>query len=207
MATRRKPDPSEEELVVPHQPYPKETDPIPTYRIDLAVPPRERYAEVARDLSPQLRHTTPVFLELIQWFVPNRFIRAGIIGLMKLLLRRVYDDEETQEIKGIAAVSGIDLYLLVALNVLLDVLLGCTSGAARVKTDAGEENSRLLHFRTLDWSMDRLRELLVILEFVDSSSEEPRKVIARTVTYAGFVGVLTGVRYGKSHTVPQDVLN
>jgi hypothetical protein len=42
--------------------------------------------------------------------------------------------------------------------------------------------------------MDSLRSVLVQLEFIRSESDEPEKVIARTVTYAGFVGVLTGVR-------------
>lgn len=194
MATRRKPDASEEEPLIPPQIYPKETDPIPTYRIDLALPPAQRYAEMARDFSPQLRQTTPVFLELLQWFVPNQYVRSGIIGCMKFLLRRVYDDVQTEEIRGIADISGMDLYLLVALNVLLDAMLGCTSGAARVQGGADGQGSRLLHFRTLDWAMDRLRALLVTLEFVDSSSHQPHKVVARSVTYAGFVGVLTGVR-------------
>jgi len=58
----------------------------------------------------------------------------------------------------------------------------------------GKEEERMLHFRTLDWGMDPLRSVLVVLEFVRSKSEEPEKVIARAVTYAGFVGVLTGVR-------------
>ena len=39
-----------------------------------------------------------------------------------------------------------------------------------------------------------MRSVLVQLEFTRSKSDEPDKVIARTVTYAGFVGVLTGVR-------------
>lgn len=52
----------------------------------------------------------------------------------------------------------------------------------------------MLHFRTLDWGMDPLRSVLVQLEFVRSKSEDPEKAIARTVTYAGFVGALTGVR-------------
>ncbi|PKS06295.1 hypothetical protein jhhlp_007043 [Lomentospora prolificans] len=202
MTTRRKPVASGEELLIPPQPYPKETDPIPIYRIDLALAPSQRYVELARDLSRELRHTTPVFLELLEWFIPNQYIRSGTINIMKFLLRGVYDDVQTQEIKGIAEASGVELYLLVALNVLLDALLGCTSGAARVGggvgDGVGEKGSRLLHFRTLDWAMDRLRELLVILEFVDSSSEEPQKIVARTVTYAGFVGVLTGVREGLS---------
>jgi hypothetical protein len=52
----------------------------------------------------------------------------------------------------------------------------------------------MMHFRTLDWGMDGLRSVLVVLEFVKRDSSEPEKVIARTVTYAGFVGILTGVR-------------
>lgn len=62
------------------------------------------------------------------------------------------------------------------------------------KKKDGEEK-RMLHFRTLDWGMDELRSVIVVLEFVRSDSPEPEKVIGRTITYAGFVGVLTGVRY------------
>jgi hypothetical protein len=58
----------------------------------------------------------------------------------------------------------------------------------------GKAEARMLHFRTLDWGMDPLRGVLVQLEFVRSGSRDPEEVLARTVTYAGFVGVLTGVR-------------
>lgn len=97
--------------------------------------------------------------------------------------------------------SGVDMYFLVALNVLLDSMLGCTSGGVVTRPKSnGEENdeggnSRMMHFRTLDWGMEQLRSILVVLEFVESKSDEPDKVIVRTVTYAGYVGVLTGVRY------------
>jgi hypothetical protein len=84
--------------------------------------------------------------------------------------------------------------------------MGCTSGGVLTKPDKRkevesnpldeeEQAPRMMHFRTLDWGMDELRDVLVVLEFVKSKSETPKKVIARTVTYAGFVGVLTGVRY------------
>lgn len=67
--------------------------------------------------------------------------------------------------------------------------------AAAANGSKTDNNSvRLMHFRTLDWGMDRLRDLLVVLEFVDSSSESPDKVLARSITYAGFVGTLTAVR-------------
>ena len=51
------------------------------------------------------------------------------------------------------------MYLLVAYNVFLDLLLGCTSGGMLAKKPEqeeggeGEEEVTMMHFRTLDWSM------------------------------------------------------
>ena len=179
-------------------------EPIPTYRIDLSLPPSKRYTQVATDFAPRMREITPLFSEVLG--IPCAWLRRLIEWLAALVLRRVYSSEETQELKGIARASGVDLYLLVALNVLLDSLLGCTSGAVLTRPEKRkkleknpwgmeEGRERMMHFRTLDWSMDELRSLLVVLEFVRSKSETPEEVIARTITYAGFVGVLTGVRY------------
>lgn len=53
----------------------------------------------------------------------------------------------------------------------------------------------MVHFRTLDWGMDSLRRVLVHLDFV---LEPDGEVVASSITYAGFVGVLTGVRKGLS---------
>lgn len=44
--------------------------------------------------------------------------------------------------------------------------------------------------------MDPLRDLIVQLEFVRDS--DPNKVLATSITYVGFVGILTGVREGLS---------
>ena len=122
-----------------------------------------------------------------------------IKSLASLFLFRLFSAEETKELKGISKASDLPMFLLIALNVLLDSMLGCTSGGVLIapkKVKGGEEEEpRMMHFRTLDWGMEPLREVLVVLEFVRSASDEPEKVIARTVTYAGFVGVLTGVKY------------
>lgn len=42
--------------------------------------------------------------------------------------------------------------------------------------------------------MDRLKAVLVVLEFVDSKALEPTKVIATSISHVGLVGVLTGIR-------------
>ncbi|KAI1496865.1 beta subunit of N-acylethanolamine-hydrolyzing acid amidase-domain-containing protein [Biscogniauxia marginata] len=181
---------------------------IPTYRIDLAKPPRLRYVEVVRDFGPRMRSLTSVFDTLLSAVIALSWLRVLIKVLSKVCLNRVYDKEEDEEIKGIANDSGVPLYLLVALNSVLDCLLGCTSGAVPVSARnrskrqsacantaaTGGDEARLCHFRTLDWGMDELRDLLVVLEYVNSASQNPDQVIARSITYAGFVGSLTAVR-------------
>ncbi|TVY89785.1 Acid ceramidase [Lachnellula willkommii] len=180
-------------------PVTPQNEPIPTYRIDLSLAPSERYKSMATDLAPKMRALRPLFDEVLSNFIAWRPLRLFVEFVASLLLRRVYSSEETAELRGIEKASGVSLYFLVALNVLLDSLLGCTSGGVLVKggrkrARGGRENDGMMHFRTLDWDMEGLRSVLVVLEFVRSGSEDPERVIARTITYAGFVGVLTGVR-------------
>lgn len=161
----------------------------PKYTIDLSRPPAERYTEVVADFKPLLLQLPTLFDELVKEFgLPLKAVRR----VARLLLRSVHSKEQTAELRGISKASGVDMYLLVCFNTLLDLFMGCSSGAARVKTEHG---MRMYHFRTLDWSMDLLRQVVVQLEFV----EKPHgPVISRSVTYVGFVGVLTGVREGLS---------
>lgn len=171
------------------------TTSIPTYQIDLGLPPEERYLELATDFAERMRAITPLFDEILTHVLVYSPLVAIVRFIARLFLRRVYDNGQTREIRSIAAVAGIDLYLAIALNTFLDCLLGCTSGAVTVRTgrDRGSPG-RLMHFRTLDWAMPSLRELLVVLEFVDSRSPDASKVLARSITYAGLVGSLTGTR-------------
>jgi hypothetical protein len=109
-----------------------------------------------------------------------------------MLLRRVYDREENAELKGISKATGVQMYLLVCFNVLLDLFMGCSSGGAVVRaSDNSTGESKMVHFRTLDWGMPSLRRVIVHLDFI---SGKGGPVIASSVTYAGYVGVLTGVR-------------
>ncbi|KAM7185775.1 hypothetical protein V8F20_011655 [Naviculisporaceae sp. PSN 640] len=267
MATRKKPPAqheSEEWSYIP-----------PKYTINLSVPPQHRYDHVSS--SPQMQEAVKkadinglvdwiieegimllpvVSSEKVPDFVP-RLLRKTVRGIAKIALRRVYTDEETEELRGLRRGTGIDLFLLVAFNVLLDLLLGCTSGGVlwdgkiqgvdEMSDDNGAEiqrapergdepvdngyttgrfrqtayrrarqsaetpstpksrgsgengprtqRNRIAHFRTLDWGMDPLRHLVVEFEYV---RYEGGPVIARTVGYFGYVGVLTGLRTGLS---------
>ncbi|KAK1978946.1 beta subunit of N-acylethanolamine-hydrolyzing acid amidase-domain-containing protein [Colletotrichum cereale] len=166
---------------------------IPIYRIDMGKPPEERYIELAKEFAPQIRNVSPIFDEVIESLFGRKL--AGVVKFAsRYALRRVFDEEQTKEIRSIAAIAKIGTHLLMSLNLFLDLMLGCTSGAALVRPVGEDTKDRLMHFRTLEWGMDALRELLVIVEFVDSSKGGPDEVVARSVSYAGFVGCLTGVR-------------
>jgi hypothetical protein len=166
-----------------------ENDVPPTYTIDLSLPPAERYVQVAQDFQSQLRDLTTLFDEVVSGF-PIPLSLASIKTIAKFFLRRVHSTEQTEELQGISQTVGVDMYLLVAFNVLLDLFMGCTSGGVKVFADDGM-GSKMCHFRTLDWEMAKLRAVVVQWEFVDKPKG---KVLARGVGYVGFVGVLTGVR-------------
>lgn len=182
--------------------------PIPTYRIDVALPPEQRYVEVARDFAPRMRDVTNVFDELLLSIFRYRLLCRAARFCAKALFRRLYDDEQNREVRSISKIAGVDLYLVIALNILLDALMSCTAGCILTeprRSADGVKGSRLMHFRTLDWGMHPLRELLIVVEFVDSR-QDPDLVIATSVTYAGFVGTLTAARQAPLTTKDEHTL-
>ncbi|KAF1809385.1 hypothetical protein P152DRAFT_441954 [Eremomyces bilateralis CBS 781.70] len=163
----------------------------PAYTIDLSLAPQLRYVKLATDFKDHIIELTKLFEEVIASFGLGKSFKT-ILFLSRLCLRRVYSNEQTRELKGISTATGVDIHLLVTLNVLLDVLMGCTSGGIAVGRGLDQ---RMLHFRTLDWGMDELRKVVVQLEFVEQAGGP---IVARSITYVGFVGILTGVRQGLS---------
>jgi hypothetical protein len=160
----------------------------PSYDIDLSLPPEERYVALASDFAWNIQELIGIFdevLTLVRLPISSEHLKR----LAKLILRRVHDSEQQAELRGISKATGVEMYLLVAFNILLDLFMGCTSGGVRV-TDGPGEPTKMIHFRMLDWGMDALRKVVVQLNFVCDG-----KVVARSVTYAGFVGIITGVRY------------
>nr|OQO29619.1 hypothetical protein B0A51_01610 [Rachicladosporium sp. CCFEE 5018] len=171
---------------------PNEPQSIPRFAIDLSQPPEQRYTEVCAAFKDEMLGLRELFDEVVGSMLP--FLPSTLLKwICWLLLRGVYDAEETAELKGISVVTGIEMYLLVCFNVILDLLMGCTSGGALIHDDtAGAHNTtRMVHFRTLDWGMPSLRHVIVQLDYRLHADGE---IIASSITYAGFVGVLTGVR-------------
>jgi len=167
----------------------------PKYTIDLSLEPRDRYTALAEEYKERLQSLTGLFNSLLQDLGIASKRHPLINSAAGLLLRKVHSRVETAELRGLAETAGISMYLLVSFNVILDLLMGCTSGAVKsLQPSQPKTAARMLHFRTLDWGMDPLRSIIVQLDFVRSKSATLLAVIASSITYVGFVGVLTGVR-------------
>ena len=164
-------------------------DTPPRFVIDLSLPPEQRYLEVCAAFKQEIEGLTPLFDEVVGSIL-YRIPLVWVHLVCRLLLRKVYDKEENRELKGISKATGVPMYLLVCFNVLLDLFMGCSSGGAAVK-DKASGGVKMLHFRTLDWGMPSLRKVVIQLDFKEWH-EGP--VVASSLTYAGYVGVLTGVR-------------
>lgn len=163
----------------------------PIYTIDLSLPPELRYVQAARDFKTVLQEISTLFDDLLELAnLPKKLFHL----IARMILRKLYSREQTAELRGVNKVVGTPMYLLVAYNVLLDTFMGCTSGGILVK-EKGETSPKMMHFRTLDWTMHELRKAIAQFEFVERPGGE---VIARTINYVGFVGVVTGVRQGLS---------
>ncbi|KAI9896901.1 hypothetical protein N3K66_007923 [Trichothecium roseum] len=181
---------------------------IPKFTIDLSRSPEERYDHVVPQFREYVTSTnlTGLFHEVVD-HLAGKAVGKCLGYASQVAMRHLHGAEETAEIHGLSRQLGIPLHIMIAFNSLLDLLLGCTSGAARAVVDDDKkktrtekqgglkQSTRLLHFRTLDWGMDQLRNIVVELDFVRSAGGP---VVATSITYLGYVGCLTGVRRGLS---------
>ncbi|PPQ65199.1 hypothetical protein CVT24_011383 [Panaeolus cyanescens] len=163
-------------------------EPPPLYIVDLSLAPGERYTQICSDYRHEMEELVGIYDEILSMTSFPRFFA----WIAKILLNKVYSKEETKEIKGISNITNIPLHLVVAYNTFLDLFSGCMSGGTRVKVPQAKD-TRMMHFRNLDWDMEPLRDMIIRVEYVRGGT-----VVARGVTYAGYVGVLTGVREGLS---------
>lgn len=171
---------------------------IPEYRIDLDLPPRERWANLVKDkkneilaLIENIKHNCDMlFGRSPFWMVEN---------LMPLLTRSL-PLEYKEEMIGISKVTGVSLGEITLFNVFYEFFSACTSIVAR------SENGTLYHGRNLDFGLflgwdpvnhtwqttSLLKPLIVQLHFYRGNT-----TAYRAVTYAGYTGILTAFSPGR----------
>jgi acid ceramidase len=183
--------------------YPPQGDnwTIPTYTIDLDLDPKDRWTKVVAPRSKDI-------LAMIEQFI-NSVLRAGSVLNNKLLsaildlgtdalLKKIpspFDDE----IRGVAKATGIHVTYIFVYNIMYELAGFCSSLVAQ------DSQGHIYHARNLDfgefmgtdpelhsWELTKkLKPLLMNLNFVRGGV-----TLYQSTQYAGFVGLLTGLRKG-----------
>ncbi|XP_023686399.1 acid ceramidase [Paramormyrops kingsleyae] len=166
------------------------------YTVDLNLPPSKRWAAVISDKKAELVAMIQVIRDLANAFVPSGKL-IDIVDKDLPLLVDTLPYPFNEEIRGIAAVSGVPLGEVVLFNIFYEVFTVCTSVVAE------DSKGSLFHARNLDFGLfmgwdvknktwivtEKLRPLVVNVDF-----RRNNQTVFKSTNFAGYVGMLTGIR-------------
>ncbi|KAK8719375.1 hypothetical protein OTU49_014074 [Cherax quadricarinatus] len=181
---------------------------IPVYIVDLDLPPLQRWAPLMKDKGPLLVDLVDDVKMLITSLVGERVFEIIFNSLSKVATTLPYPFYE--ELVGISAFSELPLSIVTLYNIFYEALTLCTSIIAQ------DPNGQLYHGRNLDtgvflgwdkknhtWKVaEKLKPLTVELDWKKNGS-----TLFRSVSFAGYVGVLTAVKQGCIITRDRDNSN
>eukprot|EP01084_Bolivina_argentea_P233288 392972_1 len=159
---------------------------IPQYRINLELAADKRWEQVINDYKHHFKQIEKVINDLIskELGATGTFLKSIISSTMTTLANCgavYYKDELT----AIANQSNMQLGLLVVMQLIYEASAHCTS------IICNDLNGKPIHIRTMDWEMPFLRPMTIEVEFYRNN-----KPICIATSWAGYVGILTGLRYG-----------
>jgi hypothetical protein len=161
----------------------------PRYVIDLDLAPKQRWASfmaIYKDavlsadaiLDAQLRAVAPRLGPIVRSLVETASSAAASLNKVMYI----------EDIRALAELTGLPLGRAIALQLIYEASALCTSIVADM--DPRQRATTCpAHIRTMDWEMDFLRPLTVELVYVRDG-----KPLFICTTWAGYVGVLTGMR-------------
>ncbi|CAK7295455.1 Acid ceramidase [Vulpes lagopus] len=192
---------------------------VPWYTINLDLPPYKRWHELMADKAPALKIIVNSLKDLVTAFVPSGKIMQIVDQKLSSPLNNTGLHWEgplihgffspgllgnlpgpfEEEMKGIAAVTGVPLGEILSFNVFYEFFTICTS----IITE--DKEGHLLHGRNMDfgvflgWNInnntwvvtEQLKPLTVNLDF-----QRNNKTVFKASSFAGYVGMLTGFKPG-----------
>uniref|UniRef100_A0A8C2JRV4 Acid ceramidase n=1 Tax=Cyprinus carpio TaxID=7962 RepID=A0A8C2JRV4_CYPCA len=160
------------------------------YTVDLDLPPSERWTQVIKDKNTEVKLFNNVHV----------FYHVSHVSYKKPLIVDTLPQPFSDEIKGIAAVSGIPLGEITLFNIFYEVFTVCTSIVAE------DFNGNIYHARNLDFGLfmgwDRQNKTWTLTEklkplVVNVNFQRGNKTVFKSTNFAGYVGILTGIRPGE----------
>ncbi|KAK7091648.1 N-acylethanolamine-hydrolyzing acid amidase-like [Littorina saxatilis] len=157
---------------------PSDPQPVKTYDVDLTQHTSQRWNQVLDDHKELL----PGVLDMVRSYIPEELL--PIVQQIAVDIENLIPSPFAQEIIGIADYWGLDRGDVILMNILYDVTAFCTSIVAQ------DNNGTIWHARNLDYdNADLLRNLTVNIHY-----KQGNETLYSGVTYAGYVGILTGQR-------------
>lgn len=172
---------------------------VATYQLNLDLPPGDRWKDLAVKFRVPIKNLIDYIKEFIVEWSPELKKLVDIVDNDMGSIAYTLPAPFNEEIIGIANATGINLGEIVLYNIFYEIFTLCTS---IVGEDA---NGNMLHGRNLDfglflgwdikndtWAVSELLRPLII----NIDNMKGGKVQYKTVTFVGFVGLITGVRPG-----------
>ncbi|XP_042697894.2 acid ceramidase isoform X2 [Chrysemys picta bellii] len=171
---------------------------VPTYIINLDLPPSRRWDKLLSDKKIELKTVIQSIKNIANAFVPSgKAVEIVDTKLVRLISTLPYPFNE--ELKGIANASGIPLGEIVLFNIFYEIFTVCTSIVAE------DKSGKLYHARNLDFGLflgwdiknsswiitQELKPLVVTLDF-----QRNNKTVFKSTNFAGYVGMVSGIKPG-----------
>jgi hypothetical protein len=153
---------------------------LPVYKIDLDLPPSQRFVEVTTDLKPQITKMVDDYLHLLPGFVRGFFEKNE--NIIKLRHKENYE-----EVISMSEILGFNSYILLALNYAFELGKAlCTSVVAR------QADGTIIHGRNMDFAFaDAMRNATYIANFYRDG-----EFLYEAVMFGGYTGVASATRPG-----------
>lgn len=168
-----------------------------TAKINLDLPPIERWIELSRSYSNQLKATINNVIELADK-IDSRIVPFVQEKLPKLA--ETLPQDYVDEMKSISSGSGLDFGDIVLFNVFYEAFSACTSIVAK-DGKGGVIHARNMDFglflgfdfKNMTWSLtEALRPSLINIDFVKDGQTQ-----FTSASFIGYVGIFTAVRQQK----------
>ncbi|KAL4233594.1 hypothetical protein ACF0H5_008275 [Mactra antiquata] len=150
-----------------------------SYIVDLDLPPEQRWQKVVLDYKDMVSDVHKILIT----YIPEEIL--PYVELIATDLDNYIAQPYAGEMRGIASVMNISLGDVVMANLIYDVSAFCTSIVSQ------DINGQIWHSRNLDYSFtDILKNITVAIDF-----QHGGQTVYSIITYAGYVGVLSGQRH------------
>jgi hypothetical protein len=164
----------------------------PRLTISLDAPPEHRWDEAVTRFNNSI-HASLNSLMANPTYQEGIKVAEAVIKRDPSAVRDWYPEEQYQELKGIARVTKVDLWLLAAVTTIYDLT---ASGKADSKACTGlivqKSNGEIIHGRNLDYSLKSIMSpLTAIIDF-----QRNNKTVWTSVSYVFMTGFNTVVRPG-----------